>query len=125
MKTTEQPPPAEKNDSSKPTIGERQSPDGQEEPKVEGTTSNTCDVKLPLPIEEQEAEVPESLPNSNILPWNYYARKERTVNTPTNVHVETSLKPGEYVMRSLFAEFVLQADKKITAVMAESFVSVC
>ena len=35
----------------------------------------------------------------------------------------TSLKPGEYVMRNLFAEFVIQADKKITTVMAEPFVS--
>ena len=61
------------------------------------------------------------IPSSNILPW--YARKERSINTPTSVQVETSLKPGEYVMRNLFAEFVIQADKKITSVMAESFVS--
>ena len=57
------------------------------------------------------------------MPWNYYARKERVSSTLTNVHIETTLKPGEYVMRTLFAEFILQADKKITAVMADSFVS--
>lgn len=62
-----------------------------------------------------------SLPNSNILPW--FARKERAILAPTSVQIEPSLKPGEYVMRNLFAEFIIQADKKITAVMAEPFVS--
>lgn len=29
------------------------------------------------------------------------------------------IKPGEFVMRSLFADFTIQAEKKIEAVMAE------
>lgn len=73
------------------------------------------------PGEGQCEDVRDRIPSSNILPW--YARKERSINTPTSVQVETTLKPGEYVMRNLFAEFVIQADKKITSVMAESLVS--
>ena len=78
--------------------------------------------KPTLPIGEvQGEEGRDAIPNSsNILPW--YARKERLTNTPTSIQVETSLKPGEYVMRNLFAEFIIQADKKITNVMAEPFV---
>lgn len=81
------------------------------------------DEQSPTPVEEQGEDVMRDvIPSSNILPW--YARKERSIHTPTSVQqVETSLKPGEYVMRNLFAEFVIQADKKITSVMAEAFVS--
>lgn len=80
------------------------------------------DEQSPTPVEEQGEDVMRDvIPSSNILPW--YARKERSINTPTSVQVETSLKPGEYVMRNLFAEFVIQSDKKITGVMAEAFVS--
>ena len=64
---------------------------------------------------------PDGLASSNLLPW--YTRKERLIATPTSIQIETSLKPGEYVMRNLFAEFIIQADKKITTVMAEPFVS--
>ncbi len=78
------------------------------------------DEQSPTSGEGHEEDVRDGIPSSNILPW--YARKERSINTPTSVQVETSLKPGEYVMRNLFAEFVIQADKKITSVMAESFV---
>lgn len=80
------------------------------------------DEQSPTSLEDHGEDVMRDvIPSSNILPW--YARKERSINTPTSVQVETSLKPGEYVMRNLFAEFVIQADKKITSVMAESFVS--
>lgn len=73
-------------------------------------------------VEDAEGEdSPDGLSSSNLLPW--YTRKERLIATPTSIQIETSLKPGEYVMRNLFAEFVIQADKKITNVMAEPFVS--
>ena len=70
--------------------------------------------------EDAGVENEETIPSSNILPW--FTRKG--IQTPTSVQIETSLKPGEYVMRNLFAEFIVQADKKITTVMAEPFVSV-
>jgi len=53
---------------------------------------------------------------SQVLPWG--APKERA-RFPSSVHIETDIKPGEFVMRTLFAEFTIQAEKKITAVMSE------
>lgn len=35
------------------------------------------------------------------------------------------IKPGEFVMRSLFADFTIQAERKIEAVMSEPLVSNC
>lgn len=139
-KLTEASTSCDKTDADRP-IEERQSPDGQEEPESDSNTSVKAngkffisnyfyfgllmflhlDKKSPTTEENQGEDVRDNVPSSNILPW--YARKERSILTPTSIQVETSLKPGEYVMRNLFAEFVIQADKKITSVMAESFVS--
>ena len=74
-----------------------------------------------ISAEEKDRDSEDAIPSNNILPW--YTRKERSTQTPTSVQIETSLKPGEYVMRNLFADFIVQADKKITTVMAEPFVS--
>ena len=57
---------------------------------------------------------------SSLLPWG--ARKEHTQFPPT-VHVDTELRPGEFVMRTLFAEFTVTVEKKIENVMQESLVS--
>lgn len=51
-----------------------------------------------------------------LLPWG--ARKERQP-FPAGIHFDTDVKPGEFVLRVLFAEFTLQAEKKIRAVLAE------
>ncbi|XP_051889343.1 protein furry homolog-like isoform X5 [Pristis pectinata] len=37
----------------------------------------------------------------------------------SNITVDPDIKPGEYVIKSLFAEFTVQAEKKIEVVMAE------
>ncbi|XP_053433687.1 protein furry homolog-like isoform X2 [Nycticebus coucang] len=37
----------------------------------------------------------------------------------SNITVDPDVKPGEYVIKSLFAEFAVQAEKKIEVVMAE------
>ncbi|XP_066576040.1 protein furry homolog-like isoform X3 [Amia ocellicauda] len=37
----------------------------------------------------------------------------------SNITIDPELKPGEYVIKSLFAEFAVQAEKKIEVVMAE------
>lgn len=53
---------------------------------------------------------------STLLPWG--ARKERA-QFPATVHVDTDLRPGEFVMRTLFAEYTVMAEKKIENVMQE------
>ncbi|KAK2513685.1 hypothetical protein Q9233_015361 [Columba guinea] len=37
----------------------------------------------------------------------------------SNITIDPDVKPGEYVIKSLFAEFAVQAEKKIEVVMAE------
>lgn len=49
---------------------------------------------------------------ATILPWGVH--KERTTH-----YVDVNIKPGEFVMRTLFADFAQQADQKIEAVLAE------
>lgn len=43
--------------------------------------------------------------------------------TMSNITVDPDTKPGEYVIKSLFAEFTVQSEKKIEVVMAEPLVS--
>lgn len=56
-----------------------------------------------------------------LLPWG--AHKERSPHPSAGPSIDMDIKPGEYVMRSLFADFTIQAEKKIEAVMGESHVS--
>ncbi|XP_069669911.1 protein furry isoform X4 [Periplaneta americana] len=51
-----------------------------------------------------------------VLPWG--AHKERSPY-PACVHIDMDIRPGEFVMRTLFADFTVQAEKKMEAVMAE------
>ncbi|XP_061439279.1 protein furry homolog-like isoform X4 [Rhineura floridana] len=44
--------------------------------------------------------------------------KKRSV-IMSNITIDPDVKPGEYVIKSLFAEFAIQAEKKIEVVMAE------
>ena len=60
------------------------------------------------------------LPYGGMLPWG--ARKDRLQYPPT-VTVDTDIKTGEFVMRTLFAEFTCLSEKKIDMVMAEPLVS--
>lgn len=55
-----------------------------------------------------------------MLPWG--AHKERSLY-PTCVNVDINIRPGEFVMRTLFAEFTVQAEKKIESVMVDPPVS--
>lgn len=41
----------------------------------------------------------------------------------SSITIDPDVKPGEYVIKSLFAEFAVQAEKKIEVVMAEPLVS--
>ncbi|XP_072390599.1 protein furry isoform X1 [Diabrotica undecimpunctata] len=51
-----------------------------------------------------------------VLPWG--AQKERS--TSSGQHLDMDLRPGEFVMRNLFADFTVIAEKKIESVMTES-----
>lgn len=56
-----------------------------------------------------------------MLPWGVH--KERP-NLPL-IGVDTDLRPGEFVMRTLFIEFTVQAEKKMEIVMNECLVKYC
>lgn len=53
-----------------------------------------------------------------LLPWGVH--KERCPNTTAGLNIDMDIRPGEFVMQSLFADFTLQAEKKIEAVMLEA-----
>ena len=68
--------------------------------------------------EEEYDSVPQTMASSGtqVLPWG--APRERS-RFPSSFNIDTDIRPGEFVMRTLFAEFTVQADKKIGAVMEE------
>lgn len=45
------------------------------------------------------------------------------MTSPRAIKIDTDIKPGEFVLRTLFAEFAVQAEKKIDSVLAEPLVS--
>lgn len=45
-------------------------------------------------------------------------------STMSSITIDPELKPGEFVIKSLFAEFAVLAEKKIEVVMAEPLVSI-
>ncbi|XP_059089513.1 protein furry-like isoform X3 [Tigriopus californicus] len=65
---------------------------------------------------EQYDSVPSTITSSQILPWG--APKERS-RYPSSFNIDTDIKPGEFVMRTLFAEFTIEVEKKISAIMGE------
>ncbi|KAF4524722.1 hypothetical protein B566_EDAN013957, partial [Ephemera danica] len=78
-------------------------------PSENSAVGAQCPQVPPLPT----AQVTSS---DTVLPWG--AHKERSPY-PSCVHIDMDIRPGEYVMRTLFAEFTVQAERKIEAVMAE------
>lgn len=54
---------------------------------------------------------------ATMLPWGQH--KERSPQLPS-LSIDMDIRPGEFVMRTLFADFTLQAEKKIETVLAES-----
>ncbi|XP_075228459.1 microtubule binding protein furry isoform X2 [Lycorma delicatula] len=54
---------------------------------------------------------------ATMLPW--CAHKERTPQPTSSIPIDTDIRPGEFVMRTLFADFTVQAEKKMEAVLAE------
>ena len=60
--------------------------------------------------------VPTTITSSQVLPWG--APKERS-RFPCSYTVDPEIRPGEYVMRTLFSEFTYQTERKISAIMSE------
>ncbi|XP_070553494.1 protein furry homolog isoform X2 [Ptychodera flava] len=55
---------------------------------------------------------------ASTLPWG--APREYRDNFSTlAIPIDTNVKPGEYVLQSLFAEFTIHAERKIEKIMAE------
>jgi len=57
--------------------------------------------------------------SGTVLPWG--AHKERSPY-PACIQIDMDIRPGEFVMCTLFADFTVQAEKKMEAVMAEPLV---
>ncbi|XP_055531189.1 protein furry isoform X3 [Wyeomyia smithii] len=99
-----------------------------------GTDGSFADEGDTVTIVENPAEVetiksPMATTNNSVrlglLPWNTHNRTS-VVHSSASVTVDLmaacdgTLRPGEIVMRTLFADFTLQAEKKIEIVMLES-----
>ncbi|XP_042697806.2 protein furry homolog-like isoform X3 [Chrysemys picta bellii] len=67
----------------------------------------------------QLASAPTSSVNKRRVSPNTSSTLEKRSIIMSNITVDPDVKPGEYVIKSLFAEFAVQAEKKIEVVMAE------
>uniref|UniRef100_A0A8C3T6A6 FRY like transcription coactivator n=1 Tax=Chelydra serpentina TaxID=8475 RepID=A0A8C3T6A6_CHESE len=62
---------------------------------------------------------PTSSVNKRRVSPNISSTLEKRSIIMSNITIDPDVKPGEYVIKSLFAEFAVQAEKKIEVVMAE------
>lgn len=69
------------------------------------------------------ASAPVSGPSRRRLPTGSPAPWGKRSAAMCSITIDPELKPGEYVIKSLFAEFAVLAEKKIEVVMAEPLVS--
>ncbi|OXB56736.1 hypothetical protein ASZ78_013333 [Callipepla squamata] len=65
------------------------------------------------------ASTPPSRVNKRRVPPSVASTWEKRGIIMSNITIDPDVKPGEYVIKSLFAEFAVQAEKKIEVVMAE------
>ncbi|XP_063096410.1 protein furry homolog-like isoform X5 [Cavia porcellus] len=68
---------------------------------------------------QQLASAPVSKVNKYCAPSNFHSTWGKKNIIMSNITIDPDVKPGEYVIKSLFAEFAVQAEKKIEVVMAE------
>ncbi|XP_040451198.1 protein furry homolog-like isoform X5 [Falco naumanni] len=66
-----------------------------------------------------EASTPPSRVNKRRVSPSVVSTWEKRGIIMSNITIDPDVKPGEYVIKSLFAEFAVQAEKKIEVVMAE------
>ncbi|XP_074132974.1 protein furry homolog-like isoform X6 [Sminthopsis crassicaudata] len=67
----------------------------------------------------QHASVPASSVNKFRASPTFHSTVDKKNIVMSNITIDPDVKPGEYVIKSLFAEFAVQAEKKIEVVMAE------
>ncbi|KAM6267960.1 protein furry homolog-like isoform 1-T1 [Spheniscus humboldti] len=67
----------------------------------------------------QPASTPPSRVNKRRVSPSVVSTWEKRGIIMSNITIDPDVKPGEYVIKSLFAEFAVQAEKKIEVVMAE------
>ncbi|GAB1289726.1 FRY-like transcription coactivator [Apodemus speciosus] len=65
------------------------------------------------------ASAPVSKVNKFCAASNFHSSLGRRSTIMSSITIDPDVKPGEYVIKSLFAEFAVQAEKKIEVVMAE------
>ncbi|OPJ71099.1 furry-like protein-like isoform B [Patagioenas fasciata monilis] len=85
----------------------------------------SCGVFLQVPSPDHVAIVahatstPPSRVNKRRVSPSVVSTWEKRGIIMSNITIDPDVKPGEYVIKSLFAEFAVQAEKKIEVVMAE------
>uniref|UniRef100_A0A452R0L2 FRY like transcription coactivator n=1 Tax=Ursus americanus TaxID=9643 RepID=A0A452R0L2_URSAM len=69
------------------------------------------------------ASAPVSKVNKYCASTNFHSTLGKKNIIMSSITIDPDVKPGEYVIKSLFAEFAVQAEKKIEVVMAEPLVN--
>uniref|UniRef100_T1J0K0 DAD domain-containing protein n=1 Tax=Strigamia maritima TaxID=126957 RepID=T1J0K0_STRMM len=87
--------------------------------KNEFSSNTQTDIVVSLPSTGVGQSYTSTYQNNScvLLPWG--ARKEKIQFPSSVINVDTDVKSGEFIMRTLFAEFVIQTEKKVDLVMSE------
>lgn len=80
-------------------------------------TSPLCPLAASAPV---SSSVSRRRAPSSVTP---HLWEKHSIAAMSNITIDPELKPGEFVIKSLFAEFAVLAEKKIEMVMAEPLVS--
>ncbi|KAM8801691.1 protein furry homolog-like isoform 3-T3 [Rhynchonycteris naso] len=80
---------------------------------------NFCHSNYDKTHHQQLASAPVSKVNKYCTSSNFHSTLGKKNIIMSSITVDPDIKPGEYVIKSLFAEFAVQAEKKIEVVMAE------
>jgi hypothetical protein len=98
---------------------------------AEATSGNVSHTGSNIDIESIKSPTVQNYTTSTratLLPWSAQNRSSIAATNAGSIEMlglaDNSMRPGELVMRSLFADFVQQAEKKIESVMLESHVSI-
>ncbi|XP_032961417.1 protein furry homolog-like isoform X2 [Rhinolophus ferrumequinum] len=80
---------------------------------------NFCHRNYDKHHHQQLASAPVSKVNKSCASSNFHSTLGKKNIIMSSITIDPDVKPGEYVIKSLFAEFAVQAEKKIEVVMAE------
>uniref|UniRef100_A0A663E1Z7 FRY like transcription coactivator n=1 Tax=Aquila chrysaetos chrysaetos TaxID=223781 RepID=A0A663E1Z7_AQUCH len=76
-------------------------------------------IMIIIQLYSEWASTPPSRVNKRRVSPSVVSTWEKRGIIMSNITIDPDVKPGEYVIKSLFAEFAVQAEKKIEVVMAE------